>query len=217
MRVHEIEGHGFSGNIFLIDSEKPCLIDAGWDPDIAYCTEQIKQILGGRKLHSIVLTHRHIDHVGGAMSFYGEYGGDLYAHADDAQALISGDQDSTGAKMFGGHIDPMPLTPISEGDRIDLGGGESLKVIHTPGHTVGSMCLLGPGCLFSGDTVFADGGVGRWDLDTGNYSQLLASVEKISELDVESLFPGHGPSVEGNAAAHIGLSLRHLRLIGRYG
>lgn len=217
MRVHAIEGHGFSGNIFLIDSEKPCLIDAGWDPDISYCTDQIKKILGGRRLHSIVLTHRHIDHVGGAMSFYGEFGGDLFAHADDAQALISGDQDSTGAKMFGGHIDPMPLAALSEGDRIDLGGGESLKVIHTPGHTVGSMCLIGHGCLFSGDTVFADGGVGRWDLDTGNYTQLLASVEKLSEFDIASLFPGHGPSVEGNAAAHLGLSLRHLRLIGRYG
>ena len=217
MRIHAIEGHGFSGNIFLIDSEKPCLIDSGWEPDISYCSEEIRKILGSRKLGTIVLTHRHIDHVGGAMGFYSEFGGDLLAHADDAAPLIAGDQDSTGARMFGGHIDPMPVAALSEGDEIDLGGGQRLRVIHTPGHTVGSMCLLGQGCLFSGDTVFADGGVGRWDLETGNYDDLLASVEKLASLEFDNLYPGHGPCVEGNAAAHIGLSLRHLRLIGRFG
>ena len=111
----------------------------------------------------------------------------------------------------------MPITALSEDDEIDLGGGEKLTVIHTPGHTVGSICLLGQGNLFSGDTVFADGGVGRWDLETGDYNQLLASVEKLAGMNFENLFPGHGLSVEGNAKVHLDLSLRHLRLIGRYG
>jgi hydroxyacylglutathione hydrolase len=217
MKVHAIEGRGFSGNIFLIDAEKPCLVDAGSESDISYCSEHVMELLGKRKLNCIILTHRHIDHVGGAMSFYGEFGGDIHAHEDDADPLISGDQVSTGARMFGGHVDPMPVTKLSEGDEIDLGGGEKLKVIHTPGHTIGSICLLGGNNLFSGDTVFADGGVGRWDLETGNYDQLLASVEKLAGLDFENLFPGHGPSVEGSAQAHLALSLRHLRLIGRFG
>ena len=217
MKVHAIEGQGFSGNIFLIDAKKPCLVDSGWEPDISFCAEQVKEILRGRRLERIVLTHRHIDHVGGAMSFYGEYGGEIFAHADDAESLTSGDQESTGATLFGGRIGPMPVTKLREGDSIDLGEGDSLKVIHTPGHTVGSMCLIGGGSLFSGDTVFADGGVGRWDLETGNYDQLLASVEKLSGLEFEDLHPGHGPSVKGNAGAHVGLSLKHLRLIGRYG
>jgi hydroxyacylglutathione hydrolase len=59
--------------------------------------------------------------------------------------------------------------------------------------------------------------VGRWDLETGNYDLLLSSVAKLAELDINNLFPGHGPCVEGNAQAHLAMSLRHLRLIGRFG
>jgi glyoxylase-like metal-dependent hydrolase (beta-lactamase superfamily II) len=217
MKVHSIAGLGFSGNMFFVDAERPCLIDAGWDSDTEHSALQLRQLLKGRDLAYIILTHRHIDHVGGAMSFYGEFGGEMLAHADDAQPLISGDAESTGATMFGGDIQPMPVTALHDGDFIDLGGGEGLNVIHTPGHTVGSMCLLGSGNLFSGDTVFADGGVGRWDLDTGNYDQLLASLEKLAGLDVDNVYPGHGPSVKGMAREHIALSLRHIRLLGRFG
>jgi len=217
MNISAIEPHGFSGNIFLIDAEKPCLIDSGSEPDIGYCSEEIASVLRGRRLENIILTHRHIDHVGGAMSFYGEFGSGILAHEDDADALISGDQESTGANLFGGTVLPMPVTKLVDGQTVDLGGGESLKVIHTPGHTIGSMCLLGGGNLFSGDTVFADGGVGRWDLETGDYSQLLASVEKLAGMEFGSLFPGHGPCVRANAGAHLELSLRNLKIIGRYG
>jgi hydroxyacylglutathione hydrolase len=217
MKIYAIDGHGFSGNIFLIDAKKPCLVDAGSESDISFCSEHVSKLLGKRKLEYIILTHRHIDHVGGAMAFHGEFGGEIRAHTDDAQPLIIGDQISTGARMFGGHVDPMPVAGLSDGDEIDLGGGEKLKVIHTPGHTIGSVCLLGHGNLFSGDTVFADGGVGRWDLETGNYDQLLASVEKLANLNFPNLYPGHGPCVEGSAQSHLAMSLRHLRLIGRFG
>ena len=217
MKVHAIEGNGFSGNMFFLDAEKPCLVDTGWEPDISYCSEELGHLLRGRRLESIILTHRHIDHVGGAMSFYCEFGGDILAHGLDAEALISADQESTGATLFGGKVPPMPVERLEDGQEIDLGGGESLRVLHTPGHTAGSICLLSGTGLFSGDTVFADGGVGRWDLQTGDYDQLLASVEKIARLGIEDLYPGHGPCVEGGASRHVELSLRHLRLIGRYG
>jgi glyoxylase-like metal-dependent hydrolase (beta-lactamase superfamily II) len=217
MRVQAVEGRGFSGNIYLIDAQKPCLIDTGWEADISYCSEQVREALGGRPLSNIVLTHRHIDHVGGAMSFRGEFGGELLAHEMDAKSLQIGDQVSTGAALFGGEIPCMPVAGLRDGDHVDLGGGESLRVLHTPGHTVGSICLLGQGCLFSGDTIFADGGVGRWDLETGDYDGLLSSIEKLASLDFDAMFPGHGPAVERDAAAHASLSLRHLRVIGRYG
>lgn len=217
MKIYAIEGNGFSGNIFFLDAEKPCLVDTGWEPDIAYCADEIRRLLRGRRLERIVLTHRHIDHVGGAMSFRGEFGGEIFAHEADADALIGADQESTGATLFGGRIQPMPVTKLREGQEIDLGGGESLRVIHTPGHTSGSMCLLSGKGIFSGDTVFADGGVGRWDLDTGDYDMLLASVEKLAGLEIEDMYPGHGPCVEGGAGRHIDLSLRQLRLLGRYG
>ncbi|MFO7619624.1 MAG: MBL fold metallo-hydrolase [Thermoplasmata archaeon] len=217
MNIHPIGGQGFSGNIFLIDARKPCLVDAGWDPNITLGARQVSKVLGERPLEHIVLTHRHIDHVGGAMAFHREFGGEMLAHEDDADALIEGDAVSTGAMMFGGNIEPMPVRKLKDGDTIDLGDGESLLVVHTPGHSIGSMCLLGRENLLSGDTVFADGGVGRWDLETGNYDQLLASLEKIAGLDFENMYPGHGPSVMGVAKEHVAISLKHLRLLGRFG
>ena len=217
MKVHTIAGAGFSGNIFLIDAEKPVLIDAGWSPDIGYAGTQVSEILQGRQLVHIILTHRHIDHVGGALAFQDEFGGEMLAHEDDAQSLIDGDADSTGARMFGGDISPMQVNKVSHGDKIDLGNDECLEVMHTPGHTIGSMCLIGQNAIFSGDTVFADGGVGRWDLETGDYDTLLASIEKLSTIMVDNLYPGHGPSAIGNAKEHLAMGLRALKMYGRFG
>jgi glyoxylase-like metal-dependent hydrolase (beta-lactamase superfamily II) len=217
MRIHMIPGIGFSGNIFLADTKKPCLIDTGWDTDISYAGTEVKKILGKKRLACIILTHRHIDHVGGAKAFQQTFGGEMLAHSLDTEALLSGDPISTGARLFGGSLEPLPVKKLDEGDKIDLGGGESLSVIHTPGHTIGGMCLLsGSGEMFTGDTVFAGGDVGRWDLETGDYSQLLASVEKISKLDVESLYPGHGPCAEGDAKEHLARSFRYLKSVGRF-
>jgi hydroxyacylglutathione hydrolase len=211
MKVHTVQGRGFSGNVFLVDSKRPCLVDAGWSSDIGYAAKTLEGVLGGRELAHIILTHRHIDHVGGALSFQKRFGGDILVHELDADALREGDPVSTGARLFGGEISPMEVMTLKEGDDIDL-GGTSLEVLHTPGHTVGSVCLLSDGVLFSGDTVFADGGVGRWDLETGDYGQLLASVERLSALDVDELYPGHGPAVLGDANEHIRFSLRGLGL-----
>lgn len=217
MKVHTITGTGFSGNIYLVDAARPVLIDTGWSPDNTHAASQINEILEGRQLAHNILTHRHIDHVGGALSFQEEFGGDILAHEDDAQPLIDGDAVSTGATMFGGDIAPMEVSRLSDGDKIDLGDGEYLEVMHTPGHTIGSMCLIGRNGLFSGDTVFSDGGVGRWDLPTGDYDRLLASLEKLADLNVHDLYPGHGPPALGNAPEHLAMSLRAMKLYGRYG
>lgn len=217
MKVHTIAGTGFSGNIFLIEAEKSVIIDTGASSNIDHAAAQVNDIIEGKQLAHIILTHRHIDHVGGALAFQDEFGGEMLAHEDDAQALIDGDAVSTGATMFGGEIHPMQVTKVADGDKIDLGGGESLEVMLTPGHTVGSMCLIGGNCIFSGDTVFADGGVGRWDLDTGDYSQLLASIEKLNTVTVDDLHPGHGPSAIGNAPEHLAMSLKALKMYGRFG
>ena len=217
MKTHALSGTGFSGNIFLVDAEKPVLIDAGWSPDVGHVAKQVAEVLGDRKLEHIILTHRHIDHVGGALAFQKRFGGEMLAHEDDAQPLIAGDPISTGATTFGGDISPMEVTTVTHGETIDLGGGEGLEVIHTPGHTIGSICLMGQNALFSGDTVFAAGGVGRWDLPTGSYEQLLDSIRKLSDIMVDDMYPGHGPVVEGNAPEHISMGLRALEMYGGYG
>lgn len=218
MKIHFIQGMGFSGNMFLIDAEKPALIDAGWDSDVSYPAQSVERILEKRKLAYIVLTHRHIDHVGGTKGFQERFGGEILAHELDADALITGDPISTGARLFGGDISPMEVRKLAEGERIELGGADHLEVIHTPGHTVGSMCLLAPDkSLFSGDTVFSHGSVGRWDLETGNYRELLESVERLADMDIENLYPGHESSVEGGAGEHLAMSLKYLKSVGSYG
>ena len=217
MKVHTIAGTGFSGNIFLIEAEKPVIIDTGASSNIDHAAAEVNDILQGKQLAHIILTHRHIDHVGGALAFQEEFGGEILAHEDDAQSLIDGDAASTGAAMFGGEISPMQVNTVAHGDKIDLGSGEFLEVILTPGHTIGSMCLIGQNSLFSGDTIFAEGGVGRWDLDTGNFSQLLDSIEKLNDVMVDDLHPGHGPSAIGNAPEHLALSLKALKMYGRFG
>jgi len=83
-------------------------------------------------------------------------------------------------------------------------------VIHTPGHSPGSICLYEPGkkWLFSGDTVFAYGSFGRVDLPGGSARELIKSLEMLSRLDVENLYPGHEEVVEGDAKLHIARSLK---------
>lgn len=217
MKIHTIPGAGYSGNIFLLDSEKPVLVDTGWDADIVYPAKTLDAVLEGRKLDRIVLTHRHIDHVGGAMAFQKRYGGVIYAHELDAPPLMDGDQESTGARMFGSHIDPMPVEVLNTGDIIEMEDGGSLKVLHTPGHTTGSICLFSTGGhLFSGDTVFTSGGVGRWDFPTGSLEQLKESLAMLAELDITGLYPGHGPHAEFDGLRHIRLGLDYLRMVERY-
>jgi len=90
-------------------------------------------------------------------------------------------------------------------------GDHDLEVIHTPGHTAGGICLYDREhrILLSGDTVFA-GGVGRWDLATGNLQELIASVRSLLALEPADLYPGHGPCAIGDALSQIKDALRYL-------
>jgi glyoxylase-like metal-dependent hydrolase (beta-lactamase superfamily II) len=86
---------------------------------------------------------------------------------------------------------------------------EGLRVLHTPGHSPGSICLFDAeeGILFSGDTVFTHGSFGRYDLPGGERHALLKSLERLSTLDVRAIYPGHGEPVEKQAERHIAAAL----------
>ena len=91
---------------------------------------------------------------------------------------------------------------------IELEDGDEIadfKVIHTPGHTRGGICLYDGESLISGDTIFAGGGVGRMDIG-GDYMEMKNSVAKLLELDVKNIYPGHGHCVEGNGKEHLKMS-----------
>ena len=105
----------------------------------------------------------------------------------------------------------VPDTILHDGDRIG-----SLRVIHTPGHTPGGICLYDPEAklLFSGDTVFTGGSFGRYDFPGGDRKALGASIERLAALDVEGLYPGHGEPALRGGGRHIAAAREALRYYG---
>jgi glyoxylase-like metal-dependent hydrolase (beta-lactamase superfamily II) len=212
MKVHYIMGMGFDANIFFIEAEKPILIDAGTGRNTAGAIETIEEHIDPKKIDSIILTHRHIDHVGGAEDLSQICEAKLFASAEEALPLQQGDGTTTGSTMFNIPLNKLDVSVLNYGDSLNL-GDEKLRILHTPGHTVGGISLFHEktGSLFSGDTVFTDGGVGRWDFETGSYGQLLASIEMLKDLRPKNMYPGHGPYTEDDATEHIETSLKFLR------
>lgn len=199
----------FDSNMYLImGSDLTALIDTGTGFKVDSTIQDLKQKLAERPLDMIILTHRHYDHVGGLRAIIKEFSPKLYAGPDDAAPLREGDSESTLGTKFGGSIDPMDVTDFREGDTIDL-GGHVLRAICTPGHTIGSICVLDEvsGSLFSGDTVFVDG-VGNTTHPTGSEKMLIESLKKLSNIQFKGLYPGHGPTVPDNGQKYVANGLR---------
>ena len=199
----------FDSNMYLIvGSESTALIDTGTGFMVDATIKSLKELLGGRKLDIVILTHRHYDHVGGLRGIIKEFSPRLYAGPDDAAPLREGDSESTLGTKFGGSIDPMDVTDFREGDKMDL-GGHMLTAIYTPGHTIGSICVLDEvtGSLFSGETVFVDG-VGNTMHPTGSEKMLIDSLKKLSEVQFSGLYPGHGPIVTSDGQQYVAKGLK---------
>lgn len=144
-------------------------------------------------LKEILLTHCHADHVGGVKGITESLCVPVRIHEADRPMLNSAVEHG---RMFGLEIEapPPPDGYLAEGDVVDF-GGESLKVLHTPGHSPGGICLLGPEEIFVGDTLFA-GSIGRFDFPGGSYETLIESISrKILTLNEKTVvYPGHGPA-----------------------
>lgn len=187
----------YRSNCYLITGGEVALIDSGAPSTIL---KKIDELHIG--INYLISTHCHYDHTAGLLDVREKTGGLVAAHEIDADAMEKGDEAKILSKMFGVdcprvHVD----IKLREGDSINL-GDLVLKVIHTPGHSMGSICLYEPESksLFSGDTVFADG-VGRTDLTGGGLSELRKSLEKLIRLHHESgikiVYSGHGPLGRG--------------------
>lgn len=142
---------------------------------------------------AIVNTHAHFDHIIALTEVRERTGAPFMLHVDEAKVLASA---SLGAKMFGfAMVQPKPAERLlRDGDAVRF-GDVSLKILHTPGHTPGGICLLGDGWVISGDTLF-QAGIGRTDLPGGDYATLMASIrDKLLTLpDAMVVYPGHGDS-----------------------
>lgn len=195
-----IEGIGFDSNIYIFDD---IIVDTGTGENIEYVLNSIKDagFNIAEDIKRIVNTHCHYDHTGGNRFFNIP----ISIHEIEAYALENADINATAAFMFGRSLEPTKVDyRLKEGDKIN-----DFEVIHTPGHTAGGICLYDGETLISGDTIFADGGFGRFDIG-GDIKMLKNSIQRLSELDVKYLLPGHGSAVE-NGSEHIKMSNRIIK------
>ena len=143
----------------------------------------------GLTVKYVVNTHGHADHTCGNKAILVRTGAQLVVHEDDAQRISSGFNKIASVAM-GKRPSPRADILVTGGDILKI-GQTGLRVIHTPGHTPGSICLYGEGNLFTGDTLFA-GAVGRTDLKGGSFEILLESLKKLLTLPPETrVWPGH--------------------------
>ena len=154
----------------------------------------------------IINTHYHFDHIGGNGYFTGA---EIWIHEADSSVLENGDPETSVAEFFGGKMHKMKISrKLKDGDKIVLGSSE-FEIVHVPGHTPGSICLYDKKqkLLITGDTVFSNG-IGRSDLEGGDFEQLKKSLEKLSKMDIQKILPGHGPVVEKDGAKLIASLLK---------
>jgi glyoxylase-like metal-dependent hydrolase (beta-lactamase superfamily II) len=162
------------------------VVDPAGDPD------RLLEALQDATVETIVLTHGHFDHLGAVRALMEATGAPLAIHRLDAD--MAADPSRNLASLANVEdCAPEPDVVLEDGDEVSV-GLLRLKVIHTPGHTPGSICLYAPGHLFSGDTLFA-GSVGRTDLPEGDARALQASIrDRLAQLpDDTAVYPGHGP------------------------
>ena len=179
---------------YLIGDEnsKTCaLIDPAFDTDRILSEAQRLQY----RITHIINTHGHSDHTAGNQAVKAATGARLLIHELDSDRLGKV-LHNTFSRILGGKGSPRPDVLLRDGDIVRI-GETNLKVLHTPGHTPGSICLYADGNLFTGDTLFV-GAVGRIDLPGGSRLQLRMSFrEKIFTLPADTIvWPGHdyGPA-----------------------
>lgn len=181
LNIHTLTLGAYQTNCYLIHdsaSKTCCVIDPGYTPEVVL--EKVESL--GLTVEAVLLTHGHFDHVGGVRDIAAETGCHVYLCGEDL---------SMPPQMTAG---PLYYTDTyGEGDRLHLAGLD-ISVIHTPGHTPGSVCLLVGDAMFSGDTLFA-GSCGCTHLPGGDPAALTASLHRLAGFHTDyRVYPGHGES-----------------------
>ena len=157
--------------------------------DCTVADDRMRELIGDTELQYILLTHGHLDHIGGVRDIKKEYGCKVVISSVDAPMLSSG-KASLAAFCGAEQNDTEPDITVQDGDEIEV-GTLKIKVLSTPGHTSGSVCYVVGDALFSGDTLFYCS-CGRTDFPTGSSDDMIKSLKKLASLDGNyKVYTGH--------------------------
>ena len=191
MIIKKLEVGPIMANCFTVGCEvtkEAAVIDPGDDAD-KILMQLAKDEL---KVKYLINTHGHFDHVSANKRMKEATGAQIAIHPEDEPMLA---ELSHSARMFGLESENSPPADIllNDGDEVKF-GEITFKVIHTPGHSRGGICLYTKGHLFAGDTLFS-GSIGRTDLPGGDYDTLISNIkQKIFSFDDDTIvYTGHGP------------------------
>lgn len=179
MKITSIKLGLYQTNCYIIYDESTgiaAITDPGYFPE--QVLERLKEL--GLRLEAILLTHGHFDHVGGVKQI---------AEATGCRVYLNGRETTMPEYLTAGKLYYTDL--YDEGDTVRV-GSMLFRVIATPGHSPGSVCLLCGSAMFSGDTLFC-GSCGRTDCPGGSWAQMLSSLKRLYEMDGDyDVYPGHG-------------------------
>lgn len=174
----------YGANCCLVydEQDNAAVIDPGDEAD--RILEKVRQL--SLNVRAILLTHAHFDHIGAVARLQHELGAPVYVHADDVRGL-------TNAQYSVMPLSDSPTADhlLKDGDTVTV-GDITFTVLHTPGHTTGSVCYRCENVLFAGDTLFA-GSIGRTDFPGGDMTAMRQSLRRLCTLpDAVSVVCGHG-------------------------
>jgi hydroxyacylglutathione hydrolase len=201
--VYFLVSRSFDSNItFIKSNDHHILVDTGTGFYVSSLDKDL-QSLGSSlsAITDIVLTHCHIDHIGGVIPILEVSSPKLYLHRAEAGPINRGDMSPTLGNTFGADLPPLKIEGIlDEGTLLDF-GDIKMTVYHTPGHSEGSIVieLNETGILLTGDTLFPGGSFGRVDFPTGNPKKLVESLKRVSEMEFDIGLPGHMNAMKYNA------------------